>query len=372
LPSFRQWIVARPPAGDIVEPDLFALRELPVPELAAGQALARVKLINIHANTRLRLARGLVAAGSTDPSNYACAEIVQSRDPAFKEGDLIACQAGWQEFQIVNSRDGPVGHGARSPLVEALNGTCSPWTYVFRPAITRMWPADVLMDVLGSSGMTAYFGLRECGPLTPRDRVAVAGATGSVGAIAAQLARQAGCQVVGFGGGPDRCRRAVEILRIDDCLDYRAADFAHRLDTAFPDGIDVFCDGVGGGLTQAIAGRMNRHGRLFAYGAAAELYADRLGASVPGRPRRAMFGISPAVEALLDERRVKVQAWVVSEFYHERLRAEDDLSRLMRLGELKAVNTVVDGFDNLPAAIAGLYAGRGLGKLQVRFEAAGS
>src|SRR6266404_829251 len=45
--------------------------------------------------------------------------------------------------------------------------------------------------------MTAYFGMRECGPLMPRDSVAVAGATGSVGSIAAQLG---GLPVVTWSG----------------------------------------------------------------------------------------------------------------------------------------------------------------------------
>jgi len=61
--------------------------------------LVRVKLINVHSNTRLRMAPGLTALGDTERSNYACAEVVKSRDPAFKEGDVIACQAGWQDYQ---------------------------------------------------------------------------------------------------------------------------------------------------------------------------------------------------------------------------------------------------------------------------------
>src|SRR6266436_10148431 len=104
----------------------------------------------------------------------------------FGEGDVIACQAGWQDYQIVSSEDGSVGYGPASELVKALNGTSSQWSYVFRPAMVKMWPPEVLMEMFGTSGMTAYFGMRECGPLMPRDGVAVAGTTGSVGSIAAQ------------------------------------------------------------------------------------------------------------------------------------------------------------------------------------------
>jgi NADPH-dependent curcumin reductase CurA len=59
---------------------------------------------------------------------------------------------------------------------------------------------------------------------------------------------------------------------------------------------------------------------------------------------------------------------VVDSFYHERPRAEDDLSCLMLNGALKPVVNVVDGLAKLPEAIAGLYRGSRAGKLQVRFE----
>jgi NADPH-dependent curcumin reductase CurA len=366
--TFRQWIFSTPLVGDTLTAGQFALRELPLPEPAAGQALVRVKLINIHAGTRMRMASGVTRLGDTDRSNYACVEVIASRDPAFAEGDIVACQAGWQDYQIISSADGPVGgYGPPNELVKALNRTASQWNYVFRPAMVKMWPTDVLMEVFGTSGMTAYFGLRECGPLTPRDHVAVAGATGGVGSIAAQLARIAGATVIGFGGGAARCRWAVQTLGIDGCLDYRSPDFAEKLAAAFPHGIDVFSDGIGGDLTARVTGLMNRDSRLFSYGGAGDYYAGKLDVPRERPSLRRMFGISEAIEAVLKQKHIKSQCWIVDAFYHERLRAEDDLSRHLLSGALKPVTNVVDGFDNLPTAIVGLYGGARAGKLQVRF-----
>jgi NADPH-dependent curcumin reductase CurA len=84
---------------------------------------------------------------------------------------------------------------------------------------------------------------------------------------------------------------------------------------------------------------------------------------------RRAFGISENVEAVLKKRNIKSECWIVDAFYHERLRAEDDLSRHLRSGALKPVNNVVEGFENLPSAVAGLYANSRSGKLQVRFDA---
>lgn len=365
--TIRQWIYNTPLVNDELTLAQFAQRELPIPDLQDGQALIRIRLMNIHSNTRFRMARLITRLGNTDPSNYACADVIRSRDPAFKEGDVIACQAGWQDYQIVSSADGPQGgYGEPSELVRALNGTGSPWVYVFRPAMAKMWTPDVLMEVFGTSGMTAYFGLRECGPLMPRDAVAVAGASGGVGSIAAQLAKIAGCRVVGFAGGADRCAWVTTTLGIDRCLDYRAPTFEADLRAACLDGIDVFSDGIGGDLTDIVTRQMNRHGRLLSYGSAAAFYADTFDA--PGeRPSfRRMFGITDAIEARLKLKNIKCEAWIVNQFYHERLRAEDDLSRHLISGALKPISHVVDGFDNLPAAIVDLYKSPRAGKLQVR------
>jgi hypothetical protein len=356
-------------AGHALTPAQFALRELPLPALQPGEALVRVKLINVHSATRARMVNGGTRLGDTDYSNYACAEVVASRDGAFQEGDTIACQAGWQDYQVIRSADKSVGYGPPSELLKALNRSNSQWCYAFRPAMVRMWPPEVLMEMFGTSGMTAYFGLRESGPLMPRDCVAVAGTTGSVGSIAAQLAKIAGCTVVGFAGGKARCDWVMQTLGIAHCIDYRAGDWQAQLEAAMPEGIDVFCDGVGGAFTEAVVARMNRHGRLFSYGSAAAFYADEITAPSPGqRPSlRRAFGISESVEARLKERNIKSNCWIVDEFYHERLRAEDDLSRLLRNGSLKAISNVVEGFEKLPEALAGLYQNPRAGKLQVRF-----
>ena len=354
---------------NILGPEQFELREVPIPELLQEQALVRVKLVNIHSGTRARMANGMTKLGDTDKSNYACAEVIQSRDRTFKEGDVIACQAGWQDYQIVSSEDACVGYGPASDLTKALNGTNLQWNYVFRPAMVKMWSTEVLMEMFGTSGMTAYFGLRECGPLIPRDHVAVAGTTGSVGSIAAQLARIAGCHVVGFGGGPERCQWVVDTLGIDKCIDYRAGDLAGQLESAFPEGIDFYSDGIGGAMTETVISFVNQNGRLFSYGGAAAYYADKHDAPRQRPSLRRAFGISEYVEAVLKKRNIKSECWIVDAFYHERLRAEDDLSRHLRSGALKPVNNVVEGFENLPGAVAGLYANSRSGKLQVRFDA---
>ncbi|WP_157650475.1 MDR family NADP-dependent oxidoreductase [Burkholderia ubonensis] len=366
---FRQWIVRRAPVDGSLTPENFEQRTVETPTLAQGEALVRIKLLNIHSATRLRMLRGTIREGDTDPHNYACAEVIDSRDPAFAVGDIVACQAGWQEYQVIRSSDPPVGFPEPSELVQELNGTSSPWTYVFRPALVRQWSPSVLMEIFGTSGMTAWFGLREYGPIMPRDTVAVAATTGAVGSIVAQLAKAAGARVIGFAGGPERCRWVMDTLRIDGCIDYSAPKIEDELAAAFPEGIDVFSDGVGGELTGHVVARMNRYGRLFSYGSAAASYAPQPADAPVVRPTmRETFGISPEIERILCERRIKSGAWTVDTFYHERLQAENDLARLLWMQRLRPNARVIHGFHELPRAVADMYRGPRAGKLQISLE----
>ena len=363
----RQWIHARAPVHNTLTPECFALREIALPALQAEEALVRVKLLNVHANTRMRMVTNNIPVGGTGEGNYACAEVVESLAPSLPVGSLIACQTGWQEYQIISAAAGAIGHGHASELVKDLNGTRSPWTYVFRPSLVRMWSPEVLMEMLGTSGMTAYFGVRECGPLMPRDQVAVAAVSGSVGSILAQLAKAAGSYVVGFAGGRERCQWVVETLGIDRCLDYRAPEFLTQLEASFPTGIDFYSDGVGGSLTEQVVQKINVNGRLFSYGAAGAFYADELAAPPQPLNMRRFFGISPEVEGILRRRNIKTELWMVDSFYHERLRAEEELSRLLTAGKVRPVHHGVHGFEKLPEAIIGLYNNPRAGKLQVSF-----
>jgi NADPH-dependent curcumin reductase CurA len=367
--TFRRWIYNHRLGEDgVVTPFHFASQTLSLPEPADGQVLVRVNLLNIHAHTRIHMIQGRIQIGATGTGNYASAQVIRSRDKAFSEGDVIACQVGWQEYDIVSSTDAAIGYGPASELVRALNKTNSQWTYAFRPELVKMWAPEVLTSVFGTTGMTAYFGMRECGPLMPRDGVLVAGVSGSVGSMVAQIAKAAGCRVIGLAGGPEKCSAVTKNLNIDGCIDYRAPDLMARLKNAFPDGIDVFSDGVGGELTERIAGVMNRHGRLFAFGTSSTFFSKDGQKSLGKKSRREICGITQKVNQILADRHIKAEFWVVDSFYHERLKAEDDLSRLMLNEQIKPVVTVFDGFESLPDAIVETYAGRRSGKVQVRFH----
>lgn len=365
--TFRKWIYANPLVDGELTLHNFQMREEGLPALPEGHALVRVKLLNVHAATRQRMKSGATALGDTDHSNYACGEVVASRDPAFREGDIIACQAGWQEYQIISSSVPSVGYSDPGPAVKALNRTNSQWTYVFRPELAARWLPSVLMDIFGTSGMTAWFGLRACGLLSPLDVIAVSGTTGSVGSIAAQLAQAAGGTVIGFAGSKEGYEWVMRDLKIEHCFDYHAHDLSAQLRSFAPGGLHVVLDGVGGSLAARLLEAMSPRGRMISYGFAADLYGP-VSSRSPSTSLRAHFGITREMEEIIVARQIYSDAWIVDKFYDERLRAEDDLSRLLEDGLLTPITNTVLGFENLPETIVSLYGRSRFGKLQISFE----
>ena len=380
--TYKKWVLAKPVVDRKLTAENFRLVEERIPQIKQGQCLVKVRLINIHASTRDRMGpNGTTKVGETDNTNYACADVLQSRDRTFKEGDTIACLAGWQTHQIISSSDGQQpGYDLPSELVKELNGTSSAWAYVFRPAMTRMYEPDVLMDIFGTSGTTAYFGMRECGPLMPGDKLAVAGTTGSVGSIFAQLAKARGCYVVGFGGGPERAKWVTDNLGIP-AIDYRAKDLDAQLKAAFPEGVDVFSDGVAAELSESVTRLMKRNSRYFAYGAAGPIYSEKPPsqgpARAPGGPRAGGQphitnrgpNMSDSIYKIVQERNIKVEAWQEQYLYQDRIEAENYLSRLMYGGLLRPFHTVIEGIENVPKGIMAQYESSVYGKLQLKFSA---
>jgi NADPH:quinone reductase-like Zn-dependent oxidoreductase len=110
-------------------------------------------------------------------------------------------------------------------------------------------PAEVSWEAAGGLyvvGTTAYAAVRAVG-LAPGDVVAVAGAAGGVGAIAVQLAVDAGATVLGIAGpSNDEWLRAHNVVPVN-----YGDDLAARLRAASPSGrIDAFLDFFGGGYVE--------------------------------------------------------------------------------------------------------------------------
>lgn len=283
---------------------------------------------------RPQLKLGDVMAG------FGIGEVVKSTDMRFRPGDLVHGDLGWQDFSVINSFE-------RSEFIYKC---------------TSNYSEEDLLGVLGISGLTAYFGLQEVGKLSAGETVVVGGATGACGVVIGQLAKIAGCRVVGFGGGTEKCRWLVDEMGFDAAIDYKSNDMASTLAAACPNGVDFFSDAVGGLVTQATVPLMKTNARWYHYG-----NISSYDSMDPGKSVRLDDALTPELKKVCNDRNLHPVFLLVFDFYCQRKRAEAELAKYMQEGKLKAPVTTLNGLEKLPEAlIDGTLGGKRLGKLNVR------
>ncbi|MEU5732229.1 MULTISPECIES: NADP-dependent oxidoreductase [Streptomyces] len=124
----------------------------------------------------------------------------------------------------------------------ARNGSLAEYVAVEARNLAPL-PADVdhtLAAALPISGLTAWQGLFDHGRLATGQTVLIHGATGGVGSIAVQLAREAGARVIGTGRSADR--DAAFALGVDTFLDLQT----EKLEDVGE--VDVVFDVIGGDI----------------------------------------------------------------------------------------------------------------------------
>jgi NADPH-dependent curcumin reductase CurA len=325
----RQWIYARKPNAE-VGPTNFDLREVETAPPAPGEVLVRTTLLSLDPASRAWM-QGATYRSALEPGDvmagWGLGEVVQSSSEKFAAGDLVSSEFGWQEYATLPAHRLTKHDKRHKP--------------------------EHLLSVLGVTGLTAYFGMLDVGRPRPGETVLVSTAAGAVGSIAGQIAKLSGCRVVGTTRG-DKCRWIVDELGFDAAVDYTQGDFERALKAACPNGIDVYFDNTGGEILAAALRRMNVYGRVACCGAVSQYNT--------ASPAPGPFG----VPGFLVTKRIRMEGFVVMDFYGRRAQAEAALARWLEDGRLKAPVDIVEGFENMPSALADMFAGKNRGKLMVR------
>src|SRR5579863_6216099 len=328
----RQIVLKRRPNGMPV-PEDFAIADGALPEPQAGEVLLRGIYLSLDPYMRGRISGVRSYARPTEIGEViegrVVGQVVRSRDPGFRDGDYASGGYGWQLYSAV-----PASGLSKLDPAEA--------------------PISTALGILGMPGMTAYIGLADIGQPKAGETVVVAAASGAVGAVAGQLARRAGARVVGIAGGAEKCRYVERELGFDAAIDHQG-DLGAALDRACPNGIDVYFENVGGAVQQAVFPRLNDFARMVMCGMIAE-YND----SSP-RP-------GPNLGAVI-RKRLKIQGFIVSDQRQRTGEFRAMAAPLVRAGQLKYREDIVDGLERAPEAFIGLLQGKNFGKLLVRLAA---
>jgi len=327
----RQIVLDRLPQGDKLGPEHFRLTEAARPTPGEGEALLRTRYISLDAANRAwmqgatyrsALESGQVMAGG------ALAEVVDSRAAHLAPGDIVFADTGWQDYAVL-----PAKRLAKLPALE---------------------PMTHLLSVYGVAGLTAYFGLLECGRPKAGETVVVSAAAGSVGSIVGQIAKIKGCRVVGVAGGAEKGRWLVEELGFDAALDYKAGDLRRQMKETIPEGIDVYFDNTGGEIFETCLFAMKTFGRIACCGAVSQYD----GAAPPHGPR--------GIPGLIVTKRLTLRGFVVMDFDDQREAALRELQGWVASGQVKVQEDIIEGLENTPAALVGLLAGENRGKRMIK------
>jgi len=214
-------------------------------------------------------------------------------------------------------------------------------------------PLPVYLNILGMTGMTAYFGLLEVGEPKAGETVVVSGAAGAVGATVGQIAKIKGCHVVGIAGGPDKCRYIVDELGFDAAIDYKAENVGKALKTSCPNGIDVYFDNVGGEILEACLAQINLRARIVICGAISQYNATTA-------PK------GPANYLSLLVNRARMQGMIVFDYADRYHVAAKDMAGWMAAGKLKGREDIVEGLETFPHTLLKLFSGENFGKLVLK------
>ncbi|MEM8491095.1 MAG: NADP-dependent oxidoreductase [Pseudomonadota bacterium] len=323
----RQWLLNGHPRGRNIVEDDFKLVETELPAPGTGEMLLATRYLSFDpaqkgwmeniADYVAPMAIGDVMRGG------AICEVVESNGGRFVAGDLVTGTTGWTEHLIHD--------GSELTKVE-----------------TTLAPTAVL-SVLGITGLTAYCGLFKVGKPFAGDTVLVSGAAGATGSVVGQLAKLAGCRVVGIAGGKEKCEWLVAEAGYDAAIDYKEDDVKAMIKELCPHGVDVIFDNVGGAILNAMLSQIATGARVVICGGISRYETGQL----PD---------GPANYFNLVFRRGTMAGFIVLDWAEEFPRIRRRLESFVKDGKLAYQEDIQQGFENAPDAFKRLFSGKNRGK----------
>ncbi|WP_310993404.1 NADP-dependent oxidoreductase [Aequorivita marina] len=310
----------------------FEFTEEEKPEAQAGELLLKAKYVSVdpYLRGRMRDEKSYIEPFKVgEPlESGMIAEVVASNNKNFKKGEFVNGMLKWKQFQTSN------GNG----LNKVDNDKA---------------PLKAYLGILGLTGITAYLGLEKIGKLKQGETLLVSGAAGAVGSVAGQIGKIKGCKVVGIAGTDEKTDRIIEKFGFDGAINYKTVkDMKKAIQEACPNGVDVYFDNVGGEILDAAMANMNKYGRVINCGAIS-LY------------NKTKTPTGPRVETTLIKKSILMQGFTVRDYVTDFGPAQNQLAKWMEADKISYLETVVEGFENIPQAFIDLFEGKNKGKMIV-------
>ncbi len=329
----RYWRFDKRPESQI-QAETFSLQERQTPKPGEGQLLVKNRIISMAATNRLWLGEREelymepVHLGDS-MKGFSLCQVVESGSKLFQAGQLLTALSEWSDYSLLEAHE------------------VQPFT---TPDFLNLNEA---FGVLAIAGPTTYHGMLNIGQPRPGETVVITAASGAVGSLAGQIAKMAGCRVVGTAGSAEKCRILIEEYGFDVAVNYRDSNFEQQLAAACPDGIDVQFENVGGEVLDSCLKLMNIGGRVVICGLISMYNSEQ---NVPGPT---MFHNSIM-------KRLKIEGFVILDHAADFPRMHQHLLRWISEDKLKFRLNCHKGLESAPNALCSLYSGENNGKVMVQ------
>ncbi len=326
----RQWLLAARPQGIIKESD-FRWNETAVPALKDGQVVVRNLAFSFDPTQRGWMSMDTyipaIPIGQTMKAGTV-GQVVESKRPGFAKGDLVQGLFGWEDY-TVSGGEGLMG------LQKLPRGT----------------DPILALSLLGTTGLTAYFGTLSVGAVKAGDTFVVSGAAGATGSVSGMIAKIKGCRVVGIAGGREKCDWLLKEAGFDAAIDYKNENVGEALTKSCPKGIDVYFDNVGGEILDLALGRLAHGARVVLCGAISQY--NNLGERNPVGPKNYFNLIIQGA---------RMEGFLVFHFLARYPEAIAEMSKWYAEGKIKNQIDLQQGLENAPKTIIRLFTGANFGK----------
>ena len=326
--SNTKWVLKSRPSG-LVKEENFELITEELSELNEGDLLLENQYLSFDPTQRMWLTDlpGYLPPVQIDEvvRSGGVGKVVESKNDAYQVGDLLTGLVGWQKFCQVSADVLP-----------------------FFRKIPDNLPIPATMNVFGSTGLTAYFGLLDVGKPKEGETVVVSGAAGATGSVVAQIAKIMGCHVIGIAGGAEKCQWLKEI-GVDDVIDYKEENVPERLTQLAKNGIDIYFDNVGGPIMESVLFLINLNARIVMCGS----ISNYTGENLPKGPMNL---------TMLIIKRASIEGFLVLDYMHRADEAYTDLIKWVEDGKIIHREDVQEGLENCPQTLNRLFTGANKGK----------
>ncbi|KAF6162316.1 hypothetical protein GIB67_008445 [Kingdonia uniflora] len=155
--------------------------------------------------------------------------------------------------------------------------------------------------------------------------------------------------VVGVRGTAIAGTDVVNKFGFDESFNYKEEDdLGAALKRYFPEGIDIYFENVGGKMLDAVLPNMRLHGRISACGMISQYNLTQ-----PYGVQNLFYLISKCI---------RMEGFLMGDYYHLYPRFLDFTMKHVKEGKIVYVEDIVEGLENGPAALIGLFTGRNVGK----------